>query len=124
MIVADRTYSLLELIAFCFEKNEILFGGSLRHCPYETPVLAHAQYERLVREAMQYFAPDAPSAMPFGLHWPGRLAIVHKGCAVMVFIAARRDGPAWKWSSDPDWTRVEASDDWRDLFDAVERIFR
>ena len=96
--MADKTCSLLEFITFCFEKNEVM--------------------------SIQHFAPEPPKEIPFGSHWPERLAILHKGCAVMVLVAAERDGPAWNWGgSDRDWEHVNASDDWTVLYDSTKQIF-
>ena len=121
--MADRTCSLLEFIAFCFEKNELWAGGSLRNCPYTTPEFAREQYERLLREARQYFAPAVPTEIPFGVYWPNHLAIVHMGCAVMVRVAATKGGPAWKWGEcDPDWTHVNESGELSVLFGALKQI--
>jgi hypothetical protein len=50
------------------DAHEHVFGSMTTHCPYKTPELAREQYDRLVREAVQRFAPEAQSS-----HCSGKL---------------------------------------------------
>jgi hypothetical protein len=117
--MADKTFSLLEFAAFCFEKNEVMDGWSPRWTPYRDPELAREQYARLIKEATSLLG-EPSREIKYGVCWPGHLSIQVEGSAVMVCVAASKGGAYWVWGdSDPDWEHVNASDDLTRLFSAT-----
>lgn len=116
------TLTLLEFVACCFEKNELIAGAVDRWCGYETVEAAERQVESLVAEATALFMTKARYRIMGdrveSWFWP-TFHILHRGLAIHVYVGVRPEAFVG-WISIPTAVWRGSDDDMSAIYAAVE----
>lgn len=114
-LVANPDISLLQAIAFCFEKQEIFDGWAQRLCPFPTEQDASVTFTVWIEELTRWKGPPLSDAMHTSRRaaWPDlRIKLAGRGIGVWIKVGSVH---RW-WSAPATWEGDPCAEvyDWED----------